>query len=207
MPEDSLLKRVREAREKQESLHKLYTLRLEEVKRKRDVLRTEETAQRAGIEDRAAAQEYHDRLVDEIGELHQQQDDLLEATKELEVAVAEAAVEGSKLRSDALKHQATLAAGAIAGIAAITQVVMPQPLNAILWLWATYVVLLQTVWLSVVLMHIEGWNVEHALRTGEEPSSLRLRERVFEWAYLVSIAGLPVAVSLFLVFQLFNIGG
>jgi hypothetical protein len=124
--------------------------------------------------------------------------------KEFEAVAAEASVEGSKLRSEALKHQATLAAGAIAGVAAITEVVMPQPLNATLWLWFTYVVLLTTVWLSVLLMHVEAGNAEHILRTGALPSPPRWQRWASFWFRIAAESGLMVAFILFLVFQVFN---
>jgi hypothetical protein len=205
--EDSLPRKAREVRRRREELaRRLKEIRAghedrwQEIYKKFDAAAEAEDVQLAR-EVMDAVGEEEDQLVDQLAEVETES---IAVFEEFEAVAAEASVEGSKLRFDALKHQATLAAGAIAGIAAITEVVMPQPLNAPLLLWFTYVVLLQTVCLSLALMHRESWKAERVLRTGEEPSSHRLWDRMQNWAYAASGSGLPVAVVLFVIFQAFN---
>jgi len=132
-------------------------------------------------------------------ELMEQANELERLGDEIEMIEVEVAIEGSKIRAEALKHQATISAGAIAGIATITQIILPPDLNATLLLWTTYAVLLLTVCISVSLMHVEARRVERALVTGENPYA-----RFWENIYGASTLGLPAAVLLYIVFFLFN---
>jgi hypothetical protein len=143
---------------------------------------------------------YMELVEKQLSEVQSGVDELQAAAEEINVVFVEGSVEGSKLRSEALKHQATIAGGAIVGIATITQVVMPPNLNATLLLWATYVVLLMMVCYSIILMHAEARRTEDLLRTGES----NVGGRVARWTYVASYMGLPVAVVLFIIFQLCN---
>lgn len=125
-------------------------------------------------------------------------------SEEFEAIAAEVSVEGSKLRTETLKQQATLAAGAIVGVGAITSVIMPSILHAEVLLWATYVVLLETVVFSVLLMHIEAERVENVLLSGSSSFPGPFLKWSFKAMHIASMSGLPVAVWLFLIFQLFN---
>jgi hypothetical protein len=228
--EDSLPRKAREVRRRREELARRreeFARRLEEIRvghvdRLQEIYKKIEKIDAAveaddqlvparlvrEVMDAMDAMEEQDPLADQLAELEAERAELEAESsavlEEFEAVVAEASVEGSKLSSEALKHQATLAAGAIAGVAAITQVVMPQPLNSTLWLWFTYVVLLMTVWISVMLMHLEAWNVEDILRTGAVPSPPRWKRWANFGLHMASVSGLPVAFVLFLVFQAFN---
>ncbi len=212
MADDSLPRKAREVRRRHEELRRRFQElradnedRWQEFHRKADAAAEAEDAQLAREAIDAAALEATDAVEEILDRLAEVEAESRAVVEEVEAVAAEASVEGSKLRSEALKHQSTLAAGAIAGVAAITQVVMPQPLHAILWLWFTYVVLLTTVWLSVMLMHDEARNAEHTLRTGAERSPPRWQQRALSLFYMASELGLMVAFVLFIVFQAFNL--
>jgi hypothetical protein len=208
--DDSLPRKVREVRRRREELaRRLEEIRAGHVDRLQEIYKKIDAAVEGDdqlvpaqlVREVMDAMEEQDQLADQLAEVEAES---MAVFEELEAVAAEASVEGSKLSSEALKHQATLAAGAIAGVAAITQVVMPPPLHATLWLWFTYVVLLMTVGLSVLLMHVEAWNVEHILRTGAVPSPPRWQRRANFWFRIAAESGLMVAFVLFVVFQAFN---
>ncbi len=141
--------------------------------------------------------ELHERT-EELKTHVQETDDIIE---EHAAVMAEADIEGAKLRSEALKHQATVAGAAIVGIAAVTRDILPLPDNPpellVGLLWLTYLTLLLTVCGSLLLMHVEASRVEHVLREGKD----RKDDRVTDLAYKFSLLGLPVAVALFTAVQ------
>jgi len=150
--------------------------------------------------------------------LEQHQREFRENLAELEsvglkasVIRAEAAIEGSKHRAEALKQQVTYSAGAILAIAAITTGLLPsgQVLTTLLWL--AYSMLLITIAISLLLQHAEASRIEYTFRTGRErvviiPGSQGWRqERVRKWPYVASLFGLPVVILIFGVFITFNL--
>jgi regulator of protease activity HflC (stomatin/prohibitin superfamily) len=123
------------------------------------------------------------------------------ATHEVKAALAEAAFESSRLRSDALKQQATFAGAALVGTAAVAERLLPKEQVAQPLLWASYGILLVTVCASLLLLHLEAWSTERALATGERQP----RSRLFRATHWASMAGLPLAVLAFVAFAALNV--
>jgi len=134
-------------------------------------------------------------------ELQERLTEVSRASRELEAALAEASLESSQLRSDALKQQATFAGAALVGTAAVAQVLLPKEQVAQPLLWASYGILLVTICVSLLLLHLEAWNTEKLLSSGEH----QRRSRIFGVMYWASVAGLPLAVVAFVVFAALNI--
>lgn len=196
MTDDNLPKRAYRAVKQRDKL----TKRLTEERTTLKALKEEMKQLRdAGVEN--VDHETLDNLEERANELMSRWNET-EAILEEHVSIeAEADIEGAKLRSEALKHQATVAGAAIIGIAAVTRDILPLPDNPPVWLdgllWLTYLTLLSTVCASLILMHSEAWRVEHVLRVGESPRN----SRTAELAYSLSFSGLTVAVILFSVVQ------
>lgn len=145
--------------------------------------------------------------------------DMLEVLFEYEATVAEVELEHGKLRSEALKHQATFSGAAVVSIATITQVLLPASLSATYLLWITYALLLVTVSISLLLMHEE---VRTARRTflgldddsrsiDDDSRSMRRREeerrrKVSRRLYQASCFGFPVSTAIFGIFMWINLG-
>jgi hypothetical protein len=100
LPDDSLLGRMRSARARHEHMHRLAdiaVMRIEELRA--EMIRTSEEEQtdaelQAQLDEMmAATQEFQEHLLG-----------MARADAEIEAALAEAALESSKLRSDALKQ-------------------------------------------------------------------------------------------------------
>ncbi len=203
MAEDNLPRQSRKVRQRHEELvHRLNEIKADHEDRWQEIREKFDTGTSTG--DEQLIQEALDAVgeeADRVGELEAEAKDI---SGEFETLAAEVSVEGSKLRIETLKQQATLAAGAIVGVGAITSVIMPSTLHAEVLLWATYVVLLYTVSSSVLLMHAEAERVEQVLWSGSTSFPGPFLKRVGKVINIASMLGLPVAVWLFLIFQLFN---
>jgi hypothetical protein len=127
--------------------------------------------------------------------------EMARAGAEIESALAEVALESSKLRSDALKQQATFAGGALVGTAAVAEGLLPKEQVAQPLLWASYGILLVTICASLLLLHLEARGTERLLSTGERQHE----SRIVEVAYWASVAGLPLAVLTFVAFAAVNV--
>ncbi len=134
-------------------------------------------------------------------------DKIKSVTDELRVIRTEAGIEGTKLKVEAVKQQATFSAAAVAGVAAITAGgAMPTDARFLYLLWITYGILLATIVVSLFLMYAESRNVEYVLKTGGERNGNSLMAWLTRLLYL-SVLGLPAAIVVFLVFVVRNIVG
>jgi hypothetical protein len=197
LPDDSLLSRVRAARSEYEHLDRLIQFNVERI----NVLRTDLVRADAQGMPEAALSELQRELEAEVAEFQERAVEVARATQEVEDALAEAALESSKLKSDALKQQATFAAAALVGTAAVAEGLLPKEQDAQPLLWASYGILLVTICASLLLLHLEAWGTERALSTGER----RLRSRIFKATYWATVAGLPLAVLAFVAFAALNV--
>jgi hypothetical protein len=197
MPDDSLLRRVRAARDKYQSADILTRVTREMLEERRiEMIR----AHQQGMSDEVQSELW--QAVDaQMTELQERLTEVWRASRELEAALAEASLESSQLRSDALKQQATFAGGALIGTATVTEVLLPKEQVAQPLLWAAYGILLVTICASLLLLHLEAWYTEQVLSSGEH----RLRWAIFKVPYWASVAGLPLAVLAFVAFAALNI--
>jgi flagellar biosynthesis chaperone FliJ len=201
--EDNLPRRSRKVRQRHEELvHRLNEIEAGREDRSQEIHEKLDTGTKTG--EAQLIQEAFDAMNEELDQMEEMKAEAKEISEELGTLAAEVSVEGSKLRTETLKQQATLAAGAIVGVGAITSVIMPSILHAEVLLWATYVVLLETVVFSVLLMHIEAERVENVLLSGSSSFPSPFLKWSFKAMHIASMSGLPVAVWLFLIFQLFN---
>lgn len=126
-------------------------------------------------------------------------DEERKALVESDLIRQESNVEEAKLRAEVLKHQSTISGAAVLGVAAISRL-LPEPLTLEWLLWISYVLLLWTVGSSLTLMHLESLRAGYMLRSGlHEPSNVSTAV-----VYLASMAGLPIAFVVFIVFVIVN---
>lgn len=203
--EESLPRRARGASKRFEQIEKdikneieALTKRTNEFAKKRDELI--EAGDMAALESSLSAfdeENLNSREATEasFGELYR----LLDEFKMISV---EAKIEGTKLRFDAVKQQATFSAAAIAGVASITAGVLPDKLHALWLLWFTYGTLLLTIVVSLSLLYLESINIQSVLESGEDLERSSSRRKIGNTLYL-SALGLPAAIVFYLVFALF----
>lgn len=130
--------------------------------------------------------------------------ELLEAARDLEMVHIEASIEGTKLRFDAIKQQATFSAAAVAGVAAVTSGILPEPLRATWLLWIALGVLLLTIATSLILLYMEAYDVQLMMQRGEEPPEEAPAANIKVFLYL-SALGLPVAIVVYMTFAILNL--
>jgi len=66
------------------------------------------------------------RFCGKVYDFQARQAELMTLTHDLEDVLAEANIEGSRLRTDALKQQATFSGAALVGIAAVAETLLPE---------------------------------------------------------------------------------
>lgn len=125
--------------------------------------------------------------------------------KDLDMVRVEASIEGTKLRFDAIKQQATFSAAAVAGVTAVTESILPEQLRWTWLLWTSLIALLLTIVVSLLLLYLESAVLETVLGRGEELPEKTLGIRIMGALYFSGF-GLPVAVIAYLVFALGNLG-
>jgi hypothetical protein len=125
---------------------------------------------------------------------------------ELKIVQTEAGIEGTKLRVEALKHQATLSAAAVAGVTAITaSSAMPKDASHLYLFWITLAILLMTIVLSLFSIYMESSNIEYVLKTGQERAKYHRARAILTRLLYVSVLGLPTAIVLFIIFAVQNV--
>lgn len=128
---------------------------------------------------------------------------LLRVVEEVDLVEVEATLEGTKLRFDVVKQQATFSVVAIAGMTAVTTGVLPENLSLVWLFWTSIGLLLATVTLSLFLLYIESFRIESMLQSGRKiPEDMR-GEKITDFLYF-SAFGLPLAIITFLVFAIYN---
>ena len=197
LPDDSLLGRVRAARAEYQRAGILTRVTRQTLEEKRkEMIRAHEQ----GLSDEVQSELW--QAVDaQMTELQERFTEVWRASRELEAALAETSLESSQLRSDALKQQATFAGGALIGTATVTEVLLPKHQVYLPLLWVSYGILLVTICTSLLLLHLEAWNTERVLSSGEH----QLRSRILSVTYWASASGLPLAVLAFVAFAALNI--
>jgi regulator of protease activity HflC (stomatin/prohibitin superfamily) len=197
LPDDSLLRRVRAARAEYQLTDLLTRVSRQMLEEQRiEMIRAHDQ----GMSDEVQS-ELWQAFEAQMAEVQERLTEVSRASRELEAALAEASLESFQLRSDALKQQATFAGGALIGTAAVTEVLLPKEQVAQPLLWASYGILLVTICASLLLLHLEAWNTERILSSGEH----RLRSRILRGTYWASVCGLPLAVLAFVAFAVLNI--
>ena len=211
MPDNSLIRRAQEARERfnerlkeDEEAHEAFMKYMDERDAKIDEL-IEGLAESKDVE---ALQEYLRTGQEEIARRFEaaaaRAQEARSAVKEVELIELEANLEGTRLRFDVVKQQATFSAAAVAGVIAITVNVLPEDLELVWMLWGTIGILLATIAVSLLLLYIESFNIQGVLERGTRmPEGARAR-RITELFYL-SALGLPTAIVVFLVFAIVNL--
>lgn len=200
MSEDSLPRKARESRRLYEERRKRFDEALNYLQEE-----TEAAKEAINAGDETALWNLLDLRSEQLREILEASRLLGEAAEEIGMVSTEAAVEGSKLRSDTLKQQATFSAGAIVGIATIDEVLLPFPGGQSWMLWAAYLVLLLTTATSLPLLHYEASRTEKILMTGERRVVVRgkkgwWRENALRYVYSITAAGFPLAAMLFIAY-------
>lgn len=200
MSEDSLPRKARESRRLYEEQRKRFG---EALNHRREEIEAAEGATDAG--DETAIRKLLDLRSEQLREILNASRQVQEAAEEVSMISTEAAVEGSKLRSDTLKQQATFSAGAIVGIATIDEVLLPFSGGQSWMLWAAYLVLLLTTATSLPLLHYEASRTEKILMTGERRVVIRgekgwWQENALRYVYGITAAGFPLAAMLFIAY-------
>ncbi len=136
--------------------------------------------------------------------IHAKMTEWRRVNEEVKMTSVEASVEGTKLRCDAVKQQATFSAAALAGVAAITEGILPERLGYLYLLWVAYGTLLLTIVVSLYLLYVESVRVEYVVRTGQRVPEDSKFWQFFPALYL-SAFGLPTAIVLFLIFAGLNL--
>lgn len=216
MPEDNLPRRARETRQRYEKARELFFLQkasLPSIKAAIDDRAAQAKEKLAQAEERnnagdiEGAKELYEEAValigdtTEIAKVEEETAEITAAVEEVMKINMEAEIEGSKLRSEALKQQATFSAGAIVGIAAITRGVLPTYQIYTPLLYIAYVLLLLTISMSLSLINTEAWRVELTLRSGE----LEHRGKLHRMFYYFAAGGFSTSVLVFAVFMTANL--
>jgi hypothetical protein len=196
MPDDSLLRKVRAARAEYQRADSLTRASVQTIERLRERMRD---ADAQGMDEVVSA--LGREFIEETAELQERLTEASRASRELEDALAEASLESSQLRSDALKQQATFAGAALVGTAAVAEVLLPEEQVALPLLWAAYGILLVTICASLLLLHLEAWSTERILSSGEH----QLQSRILRVTYWASVTGLPLAVLAFVAYVVLHI--
>jgi hypothetical protein len=213
MPEDSLARRAREARKRRRELRERF-----EREAGDDFTAVQEEAEELGKRLDARAGEGNsdvqdaeiERLFNSIDERVKKIDaiadifgEIDEADEDIEVVRTEATIEGSKLRSEALKQGAIFSGAAVVGIAAITRTrgLLPPVHELPLVLWAAYACLLITIAVSLVMMHMEAIRTERTFEAGEVEN----RGAFLKTLYFIAASGFPIATVMFALFMIANL--
>ncbi len=205
--ESNLPKRARDLRFRLEDLErefeessKAFVKRLNE----RPVTDIEALLESGGVE---AVEEQFNRQNEEdklnIRNILAQEKRLLEAIEEVKMVETEANVEGTKLRFDVVKQQATFSVIAMAGVTAVTEGILPEELSLVGLFWASVGLLLATIVTSLFLLYLLTARVEYMLQYGQKPAHGSRVDRITELLYF-SALGLPLAVVTFLIFAIYN---
>lgn len=204
--EDSLPRRARDASKRYEQIDKelkneteAYTKRSDEFIKKLDELA--EARDTEAIKELVSASEKENR--NSMKAIQASFREMYRLSDEIEMISIEAKIEGTKLRFDAVKQQATFSAAAVAGVAAITAGVLPNKLHAVGLLWITYGTLLATIIVSLFLLYLESINIQYVLERGKDLEEDSRPRKIRNILYL-SALGLPVAIIVYLVFALLN---
>src|SRR5215207_1137089 len=206
MPADEgLPKKVRDARERYDRAHDSYLRDRSQLEAIRAKLTTKPEGIKPGDEAWEELVYEHDVVLRGLVErLQVQSAELMTLTKDLEAVLAEANIEGSKLRTEALKQQATFSGAALVGITAIVQAILQTPLALILTLWLSSAFLLLGVCVSLILIHVEARRAEKSLRTGRVGVEGRW-QNFWKGLYGASTVFLPAATVTFVVFFIANL--